>query len=118
MDLSNPLLPEHPDPDDPTFRASVTAVGTQFVHVAFAGELDVAAEARAEAALRSAESQTDGTVVVDLSGLRFVDSCGVHLLSAAARRLRGRLIVLRGPAHVQRVFELTEAAYVAVPFAD
>lgn len=51
-------------------------------------------------------------VVIDLSGVEFLDSAGLHVLLDAQRRLRERgtgLFLRRGPRAVQRVFELTDA---------
>jgi anti-sigma B factor antagonist len=49
-------------------------------------------------------------VLLDLSGLEFMDSSGVHLalaLDAAARSDGFTLALVPGPAPVQRIFELT-----------
>ncbi len=49
-------------------------------------------------------------IVVDLGGLRFMDSSGLRLLlrwDAEARRDGFSLQLVPGPAPVQRVFELT-----------
>ena len=48
--------------------------------------------------------------MLDLSGVTFMDSAGVRLLISANARSRAdahRLVLLRGPAAVQRVLELT-----------
>ena len=67
------------------------------------GELDFSVAPRAVAALdRTDETRT---LVIDLHGLTFMDSAGVHLLIAARDRCRaaGRtLLVVRGPATVHR----------------
>ena len=42
-----------------------------------------------------------------------MDSCGVHVILDAAVRIsadRRRLVLVRGPAHVDRVLELTSAS--------
>jgi anti-sigma B factor antagonist len=52
-------------------------------------------------------------VVIDLSGVEFFDSAGLHVLLDAQRRLREQgtgLFLRRGPRAVQRVFELTDTA--------
>jgi anti-anti-sigma factor len=122
--LTSSTQPEYRDPvpatppADDAFSVTLTNEGDLFVHVGFFGDLDVVARPRAEAALRLAERQTEGTVVADLSGLRFADSTVVHVISAAVQRMRGRLIVLRGPAQVQRLFDLTDGGATSVPFAD
>ena len=51
-----------------------------------------------------------GAVVIDLSGLRFIDSSGLRVLVRAERELRdsgGQLVLVRGPRAVRRVFALT-----------
>lgn len=48
-------------------------------------------------------------VVVDLRQLTAIDSTGLHVLieaDARARRSGQRLVVVRGPAHIDRLFEL------------
>jgi anti-sigma B factor antagonist len=77
--------------------------------IALAGELDVAAAGRVQHELERVEATDALSIVVDLSGLTFMDSTGVRLLMEAQARARAdydRLLVLRGPAPVQRVFEL------------
>ena len=73
------------------------------------GELDLYTAPRLEQMIREAVSWTQ-LVVVDLRGVSFMDSCGVHLLvdeTNNARRVDGRLIIVRGPARVDRLFSLT-----------
>jgi anti-sigma B factor antagonist len=76
------------------------------------GELDLATSPLLEAKLRMVESTNSERIVIDLSGLTFIDSTGLHALVRAELRWRasGRgLVLLRGPRAVQRVFELTKA---------
>jgi anti-sigma B factor antagonist len=58
------------------------------VVVRFAGELDMAEAADAEKVVRGAEDLGKPLLVLDLSGLEFVDSTGVHLLLLALERSR------------------------------
>ena len=74
--------------------------------VAPAGELDLATGDALERELLLAE-RTDAPVIeVDLAGLTFIDSAGVHVLTRAADRAGSRLRLLPGPPVVQRVFVL------------
>jgi anti-anti-sigma factor len=81
-----------------------------WVHVS--GELDIATAPQLEQRLR--ESRSQGRVaVLDLSALAFMDSSGVHAIVDAcirARQAGGRLVVLRGPPNVDRLFTLTGTA--------
>jgi anti-sigma B factor antagonist len=73
------------------------------------GELDLATVPAFEDALCRAEA--DGrAIILDLSGLDFIDSRGLGTILALDRRVResgGRLTIVRGPAAVDRVFEIT-----------
>lgn len=74
------------------------------------GELDIASAAVLEAEVMVAEQLGARSITIDLSGLDFLDTSGLHaILAAHARCLHhGReLTLLRGPAQVQRIFELT-----------
>jgi anti-sigma B factor antagonist len=88
--------------------------------IALVGELDVAGASRVEQELQRAEATDVLAIVVDLSALTFMDSTGVHLLMNAQARSRAdgaRLMLLRGPTAVQRVFELC-GVHRLLPFAD
>jgi anti-sigma B factor antagonist len=70
------------------------------------GELDVAAAADLQARLLSVAGST---VVVDLSGLTFIDAAGVGVLVDTRAKLEGEghRVVLRGASGlVRRVFDL------------
>ena len=56
--------------------------------LAIAGEIDLANAASVEAAVFDAISNDDTTVVVDLAEVEYLDSSGVRILFALARRLR------------------------------
>ncbi len=78
--------------------------------LALHGELDLASAPALDQQLRAAEEIGIRRVVVDLSGLEFIDSAGLHVLLDADRRLREHgpgLVLRRGPRAVQRIFELT-----------
>jgi anti-anti-sigma factor len=75
------------------------------------GELDVAGTPALEDALAEvADAPGLRGVVVDLSGLDFMDSSGLRAVVLADRRLQDeglRFALVRGGEPVQRVFELT-----------
>ena len=84
------------------------------------GELDLANAKDLEHELRRVEGTDAQSIVLDLSGLQFIDSTGVRVLLQAHARSRAdsnRLALLRGPKAVQRVFELT-GILRQLPFAD
>src|SRR4051812_36772931 len=74
------------------------------------GELDMGSALGLAAPLTEIANDGEGAVLLDLSGLSFMDSTGMSVLLNARRRLtrqgRGMLVVCpQGP--VLRVFELT-----------
>ncbi len=75
--------------------------------VALSGELDISTYEDALAQLAAAERSAPELLVVDLAGLRFVDSTGVRLILSADERARetGRRLALRlGDGSARRVF--------------
>lgn len=79
------------------------------VHVALQGELDISSAERVEQELRRVEDMSPSTMVLDLRPLRFIDSTGLRLVLAAdlrARRDGRRLLIVRGPDIVHRVFRI------------
>ncbi len=80
------------------------------VHIALTGELDVASVDQVEQAFAQAERDAPQIVVLDLRQLAFMDSTGLRTVVAADARLREqerRLVIVRGPDAVQRIFEMT-----------
>jgi anti-anti-sigma factor len=74
------------------------------------GELDIASAAVLEAEVIVAEQLGAESITIDLSGLDFIDSTGLQAILGAHDRCarHGReLTLLRGPAQVQRIFDLT-----------
>ena len=83
------------------------------------GDLDMGARFQAEQALDQLLAEPLEQLVVDLGEVTFVDSTGMGLVLEVNDRARSegfRLRLLRGPAEVQRVFELAGVADV-LPFA-
>jgi anti-sigma B factor antagonist len=76
------------------------------------GELDVATTAQLEEALAAASVERPRRLIVDLSGLEFMDSTGLRAVLAAnedAREAEHELVLVQGPQQVQRLLELTRA---------
>jgi anti-sigma B factor antagonist len=74
------------------------------------GELDMAGVDRFERLLSADGSPEEGTFVVDLQRLTFIDSSGLRALIMADQRVRdegGRFVVVRGPERVNQVLEVT-----------
>ena len=82
------------------------------------GELDVASAPLLEKQIKRLQWAMAARIVLDLSGLDFIDSTGLHALLLAHRRAPdGQLTLLRGSRNVHRVFELT-GTDALLPFAD
>ncbi|MEA2157468.1 MAG: anti-sigma factor antagonist [Solirubrobacteraceae bacterium] len=118
--------PEQPEPSSPAQplefgELELTSGREGDVHtIVIAGELDVATAGRVERRLIEAEASDAAAIVLDLSGLTFMDSTGVRLVLSAHARSRAdsnRLRLIRGPAAVHRVFELS-GVDDTLPFDD
>lgn len=99
----------HPAPAPFVCRWKAGGADAAWVHVA--GELDIATVVQFRQMLRDAQLSAR-LVVLDLRGLTLVDGAGLHVIIDAARDARlaeRRLIVVRGPANIDRVFTLTGA---------
>jgi anti-sigma B factor antagonist len=86
------------------------AFGAAWVSVE--GELDLETSPQLWQTLRDAQLNSR-LVVLDLREVAFLDSSGVRVILAAARDARcegGRLMLVRGPAEVDRRFTLTGAS--------
>lgn len=80
------------------------------VRIALRGELDLEHAYSFDEELKRVESLEPDCICVDLRELTFLDSTGLSRLVAARRRAMKagrRLVLVRGPAAVQRVFQLT-----------
>lgn len=79
--------------------------------IALRGELDLSTTDKVERELARVEAAGPGVLVLDLSGLTFLDSTGLRLIVGADQRARAtgrRLLVVKGPAAVHRVFSITK----------
>ena len=80
------------------------------VRLTLRGELDLSTVGKVEEELRKAESGEAPTVVLDMSTLTFLDSTGLRAVVTADERMREggrRLVIVRGPESVNRVFTIT-----------
>ncbi len=80
------------------------------VQLALKGELDLSTIEKVEQELTRAEDDGHRLIVLDLSGLTFLDSTGLRTIVTAdqrARRSGRRVVILKGPATVHRVFTIT-----------
>ena len=86
------------------------------------GELDLAGAPRTGEAIADAVDTSSPGLVVDFSGLEFIDSSGVAMLFTLARRLGGRRQELRVVATdgspVRRVLEIVEFSRAAPVHGD
>ena len=109
----------------PPFRATVAEVGERFALVSISGELGLYVESDLRAALASAAELGAPTVVVDLSGVSFLDStvCGIllgesrrlrrdasELVLVSSRNLASRAFAVSGIDRVVRVYPTLHAA--------
>ena len=100
--------------------AAQTTEQDGLVRVALAGECDLAVCAQLDEVLTAAVSRAP-IVVVDLAGLAFLDSSGVHgLITAhhAALRRGGRLVAVNARGAVATVLDLTGVGKLLGPPPD
>ena len=116
--MPHTLLPSTSSARAPTvthpFGCVLRDSGLDTAWVRVVGVLDVATAPELEEALRRAELLAR-RIVLDLRELTFMDSSGVHLILSVRTRVRdvgGRLVLVRGPSHVDQVLTLTGASQV------
>jgi anti-anti-sigma factor len=94
----------------PPFRATVAEIGQDIALVSVSGELDLYVERELRDALAAADNLKTPTVVIDLSGVSFMDStvCGI-LVGEASRRRRdgGELVLVSNRNRASRVLEVS-----------
>ncbi|MGH2876315.1 MAG: STAS domain-containing protein [Solirubrobacteraceae bacterium] len=94
------------------FRVEVRRLQDAAV-IAVAGELDLASGPELEAELERVAGPDMRLLVIDLSGLEFMDSTGLSIIVRAHQRLDGEgceLGLVRGSPQVQRLLDLTGVA--------
>jgi anti-sigma B factor antagonist len=102
--IGGQVLTQHAEP----FTCHVTSEREQVV-VAPRGELDMATVGALEQELKSLRDAGFAALVLDLRGLSFMDSSGLHLVmrwAADASNDGFKFELEPGPAPVQRIFEL------------
>jgi anti-anti-sigma factor len=95
-------------PAAPVFSAGTHTAGDA-AYVLFRGELDLAGCEEASDALLEAEQQEPRTMIIDCSGLAFMDGQGLRLMFRArdwAAQHNRRLLILRPGRPVRRVFQI------------
>ena len=93
----------------PQFRATVAEVGGQIALVSVSGELDMYVESELREALAAGAGLGSQTLVVDLSGISFMDSTACGILVAEAKRLRrdgARLVLVSNGSRASRTLEV------------
>lgn len=88
--------------------------------IALAGEFDLNGVGRVNQELRRAEATDARQIVLDLTGLAFMDSSGIRLILEAQERSRAagnRLVLTCGPGPVRRLFDLTDLT-ARLPFTS
>jgi anti-anti-sigma factor len=91
------------------YRATVAELGNELLLVSVSGELDLYVEPELRASLASADGMPGSTVIVDLSGVSFLDStiCGVLVGEAKRRRaLNGDLALVSNGSQAARTLEV------------
>lgn len=94
------------------FDARISRRPTGGLSVTLSGELDLSTLDQLNEALDGSLDGTSELVVLDLRELTFLDSSGLRVMLGLHARLQdagGRLVLVRGPRRVHRVFELTRA---------
>jgi anti-sigma B factor antagonist len=102
----------------PPFVCSWEMGGWDAAWVRVTGELDLLTSPRLRQTLGEAQ-RAARLVVLDLRELSFTDTSGIHVILDAnrdAQREDGRLLIVRGPAQVDRVLTLTEVGKQVVIF--
>jgi anti-sigma B factor antagonist len=88
-----------------------TRPGNRLVQVVLRGELDLSTVEKVEEELARMEGDDTRVLVLDLSGLSFLDSTGLRLMVTAHQRAEKegrRLVIVKGPETVHRVFTITK----------
>ena len=88
-----------------------TRPGEGLVQVVLRGELDLSTVEKVEEELGRVEADEPRVLVLDLSALTCLDSTGLRLMVTAHQRAEKegrRLVIVKGPETVHRVFTITK----------
>jgi anti-sigma B factor antagonist len=99
----------------PPFRATVAEIANRIALVSISGELDLYVDDELRDALKAAGLLGFEIVIVDLSGVTFMDSTVCGTLLAEARRLRGadgELVLVANRNRAGRVLEVAGIDHV------
>ena len=102
-----------------TFDIDVMS-GDSATWLSLRGEFDIANAPHLEREIRRFADAGGARLVIDLRGLSFIDSTGLRIVLETRQRAADQgfdLEIVRGPAQVQRVFELT-GLDDRLPFVD
>ena len=94
------------------FEVGVAPEEGDRITLSLSGELDLSTVEQLEQAIGDSLDGGGRLVVLDLRKLVFLDSTGLRLmlrLDASLKESGGRLVLVKGPRRVHRVFELTRA---------
>jgi anti-sigma B factor antagonist len=103
------------------FGLTIEPLAGGAVRLALRGELDLEHAYTFDEELRRIEADRPPCLVLDLRGLRFLDSSGLARLLAAHRRAkrdRRRLLLVRGGPAVQRLMAITAVGHHFETVAD
>lgn len=106
----DPRTPPDAGPMEPApFAVAVSRLGDHEIEVAVKGELDLVSASQLEETLKR-ELLADNDVLLDLSGMDFIDSTGLHAIVESVRTAKsvGRKLKLSAelPAHARRLMEI------------
>ena len=92
------------------FRATVASLSSWLALVSVSGELDLYSSERLQEAIDEAASVGADTVLLDLSGVGFIDSTALGVIVQGTKRLEGRgvaLTLVTDDPRTLRVLEVT-----------
>ena len=91
------------------FHVECTTAGALSI-VALHGELDLSVRAQLIAAVDQVLAANPLIVAIDLRGLKFMDSTGIHVLVSTGRRCQEhgrRFFLIRGDARIERLLSVS-----------